>query len=699
MNPVYYIIFLLLFLIILLAFVGEYLGFLWSKLRRENTELKSRLKEKDIQACRYRGLFGGVGQGVLLLNREGMIIEANDLVSAYLPNDSKVPVRIFDFIAGQDRQRVESALDQAWQGQLQQVDAVYWSQDDERHEVVDFIFSPVLQDGNVVEVFVLLTISTPLMRSIELQAESMDRLQSLLMAIPDVLFTTDVEGRIEYWNESAEELTGYPAWEMNGRPWQAVLKMRKEVAGKSMLSEPQVDLPQMMNEECQIITRDGMTLTVLVSSGALFDSNGSTSGSLTVLKDITPMKALEERLRQQQGELQAANRHLEELAHHRSRFLSQVSHELRTPLNSIIGFTGILLEEIVGPLNEEQHKQLSMVYRQSQRLLDQINELLDAARLESRSVTLDRRPFAVEGAIITVVDALQVLAQAKKLELAFRQSDVMLPLVYADPKRVEQILNNLISNSIKYTQSGAIEVECRICEDLSNYVEVRVRDTGVGIDPREHSRIFEEFWQLERSEMKGVGGAGLGLAIAKRLVELQGGVIGLDSEPGRGTTFYFTLPIHEPSSLEPRLPGRTYLGQPAAIIAEDPTLARGLKHFLQDRGVQVAWWSQQEEFEQELKGLAESDAAPEVLIVDEACWESVQSILQESPFQKQQPACLVLSLDKEGEDVDNSRLVFCRKPISRERLIHLLNQFLTMDGTSSMADRTSLTHHSPEAEA
>jgi signal transduction histidine kinase len=222
----------------------------------------------------------------------------------------------------------------------------------------------------------------------------------------------------------------------------------------------------------------------------------------------------------------------------KSAFLATMSHELRTPLNSIIGFTGILLQGMVGTLNDEQRKQLGMVRGSAQHLLSLITDVLDISKIEAGQLKVLHEPFDLVQTVEKAVDSARPLAEKKGLELAC----ILSPGVGAmtgDRRRVEQILLNLISNAVKFTEKGSITITCGPEE---KGVAVRVTDTGIGIRPEDLGLIFKPFQQIDSGMTRKYEGTGLGLSISRRLVELMGGRIWVTSVPGSGSTFGFYLP-------------------------------------------------------------------------------------------------------------------------------------------------------------
>ncbi len=257
---------------------------------------------------------------------------------------------------------------------------------------------------------------------------------------------------------------------------------------------------------------------------------------------------LEEEVESRTRELAAAKERAESADRLKSAFLATMSHELRTPLNSVIGFTGILLQEIPGELNPEQRKQLGMVKRSAQHLLALISDVLDISKIEAGQLQVSQEPFDVGESVHNVVSSMEETARSKGLSLTEEVSSDLGQIV-GDPRRFEQVLWNLISNAVKFTEEGSVAV--RVKRQDSDVVEAVVRDTGIGISPADQAELFQPFHQLDSSSHRKYEGTGLGLSISRRLVELMGGTIWVESEPGVGSRFGFKVPVQgKPESVE-----------------------------------------------------------------------------------------------------------------------------------------------------
>jgi signal transduction histidine kinase len=251
-----------------------------------------------------------------------------------------------------------------------------------------------------------------------------------------------------------------------------------------------------------------------------------------LIERVRELKTLSRELHKRVQELTHANRAKDE-------FLSIVSHELRTPLTSLNGFLCVILEEEAGPISESQRKFLTIAKQSADRLNALISDLLDISRLKSGRLNLDMGECDLFGLLKETFDRGKEVGEKKGIAVRF-QAVPQLPRVWGDQKRLQQVLDHLISNALKFTEKGgAVDV---ICEENGDSIKVSVRDTGPGLSPEEQKQVFDMFYQVDASARRSAGGAGLGLTIAYGLISMHGGQLWVESEKGKGSTFSFVIP-------------------------------------------------------------------------------------------------------------------------------------------------------------
>jgi signal transduction histidine kinase len=245
-------------------------------------------------------------------------------------------------------------------------------------------------------------------------------------------------------------------------------------------------------------------------------------------------------------EIQDKSRQLEIASQHKSQFLANMSHELRTPLNAILGYTEMMVDGLYGEVPEKAQTVLERVQSNGKHLLGLINDVLDLAKIEAGQLTLAVEDYSMADMVSTVMSATESLARNKKLGLE-QAVPAGLPRGTADARRLTQVLLNLVGNAIKFTDQGKVVISAaRAGENF----EISVIDTGPGIAPADQAKIFEEFQQVDNTSTRKKGGTGLGLSISRKIVELHGGRITVESEVGKGSTFKVTLPINAVSAKE-----------------------------------------------------------------------------------------------------------------------------------------------------
>lgn len=363
--------------------------------------------------------------------------------------------------------------------------------------------------------------------------QSEQRLRDIMFSTMDWVWEVDEKGRYTYSSQRDVDLFGVAAEEIIGKtPFDFMLPdeaervalIFSEIAAKKM---PIVDL------ENWNIGKDGKRICLLTNGVPIIGSEGQLLGYRGVDKDITDRKLAE-------LELINAKEKAEESDRLKSAFLSNMSHEIRTPLNSIIGFSELLADDY---FDQEQKKEfISNIIINGNNLLTIVSDIMDISKIETGQVDI-RKSKVMTSRFLDEVRMQHIRKANEKgliLKCVCQCNDTNHDaFILTDPERLRQIFNNLISNALKFTSEGYIEIGCR---PIGDKIEFHVKDSGIGISPEFHDKIFERFRQVENSTTRKYGGNGLGLAISQKLIELMGGNIWLESEAGKGSSFYFTLP-------------------------------------------------------------------------------------------------------------------------------------------------------------
>ena len=379
--------------------------------------------------------------------------------------------------------------------------------------------------------------------------------RSLIESNIDAIMTTDPSGIITDVNKQMEVLTGCTRDELIGAPFKNYFTdpERAEAAIKQVLSEKKVT-----NYELTVRARDSKETVVSYNATTFYDRDRRLQGVFAAARDVTERKRLDQELESAKSVAEKAN-----LA--KSDFLSSMSHELRSPLNAILGFAQ-LLDADSPPATPAQKESIAQILQAGWHLLKLINEILDLAKVESGQVPLSEEPVSLAEVMLECQAMIEPQVQQRGIKLTFPQFD-MPNFVRADRTRLKQVLINLLSNAIKYNrEQGTVEVKC--AESTPGRIRTSVKDSGAGLPPEQLAQLFQPFNRLGQ-ETGAEEGTGIGLVVAKRLVELMGGTIGVESTVGVGSVFWFELL----SVAEPRLSMEG--GDPAALA--QPQLPRGTR--------------------------------------------------------------------------------------------------------------------------
>ncbi|MBD3232540.1 MAG: PAS domain S-box protein [candidate division Zixibacteria bacterium] len=459
--------------------------------------------------------------------------------------------------------------------------------------------------------------------------------QRILATAATAVFTVDTESRITSINEAFKSMTGYDEEDLIGKTC-AYLKDEDcdEVCHLFKIKSPK----RIVKAQRKIKAKDGRSLTILKNGDTLRDETGKVVGGIESFVDVTDLIEARESAEKAKRELEAINRQLEETIKHanqmavaaeaankaKSEFLANMSHEIRTPMNGIIGMTELALET---ELNEEQHDYLTTVKNSAESLLTIINDILDFSKVEAGLLELEEIEFSLRETVESTLDTLTLKAHEKGLELVNYIHPLVPDRITGDPTRLRQIMLNLIGNAIKFTDEGEIVFRVELESDPENGLcfHFSVSDTGIGIPDDRKQDIFKSFTQADGSTTRKFGGTGLGTTISKKLVELMGGEIWLESpnDPNRkiggpGTTFHFRIAFKcDPgdrglrSSSPPELTGLKTL-----VIDDNETNRKLLRTLLENWGLDAHTVDNGKDGLAQLKTAATTDRPFELLLLD-----------------------------------------------------------------------------------
>ncbi|MBI4606640.1 MAG: response regulator [Planctomycetes bacterium] len=406
----------------------------------------------------------------------------------------------------------------------------------------------------------------------------------LVQAIDGIVFRADARTwAFELVSAPAERILGYPVEQWLQEPgfWVKHLHPEDRTWAPAYLKKL-TDEGRDRTFEYRMLAADGRVVWIK-NHVTVLREGGTPVAICGVMLDITDRKRAEEELRQARDTALEASRL-------KSEFLATVSHEIRTPMNAVIGMTGLLLDT---NLSGEQHEYATAVQTSARALLDIINDILDFSKIEARRLELETIDYDLRATVEEAVELFAETAQSKGLELVCLIHENVPALVRGDPGRLRQIVTNLLSNAVKFTPQGEVYVQARVLEEGPQDVTVRldVQDTGIGIAAEARSRLFQPFSQADGSTTRRFGGTGLGLAISKRLALMMGGQIGVESELGKGSTFWFTTRLGKQlaaGSPAQAAPVESLRGRRALVVDDNATNRRILRHQLGGWGVDVA---------------------------------------------------------------------------------------------------------------
>ena len=409
----------------------------------------------------------------------------------------------------------------------------------------------------------------------------------------DIIYRTDARGHFTFVNPCTQRLLGFTREELIGKHYLELIRPDYVKKADSFYRRQIERRVAATYFEVPVITKGNQALWLAKHVQLIF-KNKSVVGFQTIARDISQSKRLEDDLRKMSNELETANRELirandraSEMAMKaefanmaKSEFLANMSHEIRTPMNGVIGMSRLLLDS---ELSVEQRKYADIIRSSGEALLSLINDILDFSKIEAGKLDLEILDFDLRTSLEDMIDILAIKAHEKGLDLTGRVSSDVPTLLKGDPGRLRQILVNLVGNAVKFTDQGGVVIRVVLDEECVDRVTLRfeVRDTGIGIPAARQDALFSPFVQADGSTTRKYGGTGLGLTISKQLSELMGGRIGMQSQEGNGSTFWFTAIFEKRKQMADHVVVPPSALQGTRVLLVDPhetsRLALGLK--------------------------------------------------------------------------------------------------------------------------
>jgi PAS domain S-box-containing protein len=490
------------------------------------------------------------------------------------------------------------------------------------------------------------------------------RLQAILDNTTSVIFVKDLDGRFTLVNRACEGLIGIPRQRLLGLTVYDFCPRHE--ADAYTANDRRVLASGVPVEFEEVLERPGGPRTFLSVKFPIRDDAGRLVALGGVSTDITMHKRAEVVLREGKEAAERASRF-------KDQFLSTMSHELRTPLNAVMGFSELLLDQRYGSLSERQRRYVGHIHAGGEHLLNLINDILDLSRIEAGRLHLAVEPIDLATAVETVLQGLRSLALRKSQLLAHTVAPGL--TVRADPVRLKQVLTNLVGNAIKFTpQGGRITVLGQVAEGRGR---IEVRDTGPGVSAEERRRIFDAFYRPASMD-EGVEGTGLGLAIAQQLVQLQGGRLEVESQPGKGSCFYFDLPL---ATALPAPPSEVAAPRPGVILVveDDPVAAQLITSQLGSAGYHAETCPLPAEAVGTAVSLQPALITLDLLMAQVDGLEILRA-LKSDPRTRDIPVVVVTILDDPREALALGADDFLVKPVERALLIGAVRRCLAASG-------------------
>lgn len=634
---------------------------------------------------KFRGIFNQSLQSVVLLDSEGIVLQANEtcLKNIQIQESEllgcpfwKIPM----WNHSKDlSEKIKDAMNASAKGEFIRLNVEYPDQHGEIR-YLDFSLKPIVDDsGNV-----LYQISEwrDISDFIRIDAEA-KKLALVVEKTANGVVITDPNGRVEWVNHGFEMITGYSLEELKGKIPGRVLQGRE--TNKNTVRQIHDALSKQVDIQVEIInySKNGDSYWLELYIEPVFNDDGILQKYIAIETDISERKQIAD-------ELVKAKKEAEQASNAKSDFLANMSHEIRTPMNAIIGMGHLVRQTDLSP---RQSDYLEKIEISSKALLGIINDILDFSKIEAGKLVIENVPFDLSDILQETIILNADKAGEKGLELIIDMDNSIPPMLSGDPVRINQILTNLLNNAIKFTAEGEIELSIEIIKKFSDslLLEFSVTDTGIGMNEKQISTLFQKFTQADTSTTRKYGGTGLGLSICRQLVELMGGEIRIESRTNIGSKFIFTLTLgiikeEEEAKLIPLLP-LDFRNLKVLLLATNAKSSAFLEKQLRALSFSVESCSDLKSFEKELKYSTESYKPFELVISDFHIIKEGLYLLPEIKGSKI-PLIIMANINDiiDAEDLTKDQLMteVVQKPLTSSQLF---NGIMNVFGHANLIDQ------------
>ena len=501
----------------------------------ERKKAEGMLRESEEK---FKALWESTVEGIIIHER-GIILEVNqsalDLFG--ITREQAIGKSILEFAPPENRERLREKIESQ---DLDPYETNIVSSDGASH-IIEVIRKKTKHQGRDARIVSIRDMTERKQAENEIRRLK-DFDEALINNMGEGIIVQNTEGVFTFVNPAASEITGYSSEELLGQHWT-----------KFFLADQQKFINEADNQrlagqsskyEIEFLHKNENRIYILVSGSPLFE-NGRFNGTIAVFIDITERKQAEETIQQYAVDLErrVEERTVDLIRANRAKdeFLASMSHELRTPLNAVLGMSESLQEGVYGEITPRQIEVLRTIAESGHHLLELINDILDLSKIEAGKLELLAEPVAVEAYCQASIRMIKETAFLKSIQVSMSNTS-NIEMIHADGRRLKQMLVNLLGNAVKFTPPGG-QVELVVSKESDYAIRFSVRDTGIGIPADQLEKLFKPFVQLDSSLARQYGGTGLGLALVRELAELHGGSVGVESKLGRGSRFYFILPI------------------------------------------------------------------------------------------------------------------------------------------------------------